>query len=320
MPGINLVVSCTKRKTQPPQCSLQLRMVSESLSIQSRVAAWVKRIEEYGSNPIPARSLYSGDSWHVLRSIEKLPNQDKQPVRIWICSAGHGLIGIDTLLVSYSATFAPRQPDSVCPEGGRNTGSILSEWWNRLAEIPDFHSEPRTISELSKMYPDDFLLISLSDRYLRAVSVDLLHTIQNLPSPERMAIFSLGGSVSNELRPYQLPGDGRLQSLVSGSMSALNPRVARKLISELSSERMTRSRCRNQLIDWMQAAPRLVRPKRRVLTDAELKRFILRALKENPEARPTPLLRRLRETERACEHSRLVSLYRQLKEQQNGMG
>jgi len=51
------------------------------------------------------------------------------------------------------------------------------------------------------------------------------------------------------------------------------------------------------------------------MTDEQVKVFIRDALRQDARQRPTPLLARLREHNRACEQSRFVSLFRQVREE-----
>jgi hypothetical protein len=51
------------------------------------------------------------------------------------------------------------------------------------------------------------------------------------------------------------------------------------------------------------------------MTDAEVRQFINQKLREDPRVKKTPLLRLLRENDRACEQSRFGAIYQQVKEE-----
>ena len=63
--------------------------------------------------------------------------------------------------------------------------------------------------------------------------------------------------------------------------------------------------------------PDIPRYDRSPMSDEEIRHFIVLQL-ENEQLSRTPLLRRLRDSGRACEQSRFASLYRKVQEQLNG--
>jgi hypothetical protein len=124
------------------------------------------------SNLVVASDLYSGDHWSIVRSITA-GSPGGQSVRVWVCSAGYGLITPDSPLAPYEATFTPGQPDSVLQNGDQARES-LPEWWAALGTWEGPPSAPcRSIAGIAESHPDDFLLVALSEGYLKAVAADL---------------------------------------------------------------------------------------------------------------------------------------------------
>src|SRR5437868_12287553 len=117
MGGVNLIVSCTKRKTRHATASLRLRDLPGPATVEERSGAWISRLQAARSDLTPARDLYCGDHWAVVRSIAQCVPANAPAVRVWVCSAGYGLVTPDSHLAPYDATFTPRQPDSVVPAG-----------------------------------------------------------------------------------------------------------------------------------------------------------------------------------------------------------
>jgi hypothetical protein len=317
MAGIHLVVSCAKRKTQEPRVSLRLRAVRRSLSIERRAREWIGRLRKYTFGRIPARDLYSGEHWHAVRSLQDHPTQSGQPIRVWVCSAGVGLVPIDAWVSPYSATFTPGELDAVCQDGGYSLRAALPMWWASVAQYDGVHTGPRTITDIARTYPRDFLLVALPDAYLTAVADDLKSTVRATRSAERFAILSVGGTVPTEVESHLLPAEARLQQLVGGSLSSLNARLARLLIVHLSDGPLTLTRCRDKLANLVETTPALVRTSRIKLTDMEVKKAIRAFFKDTPHTSPTPLLRRLRDGGNACKHSRFMTLFWQVKGQHN---
>lgn len=300
---VNLVVSCAKRKTWEPRASLCLRAVRSGGPIRRRAVAWAARLAPQAAVG-PATDLYAGEHWQVVRSVAA----QSSSVRVWVASAGYGLVRLDTPLSAYSATFASGQPDSVCVAGGAAATAALPEWWAAVAEALAPHDGPRTLAAVARTYPDDFMLVALSTAYLAAVAPDLRDAALALTS-ERLAILSAGGRVPDTIAPFLLPARGELVGQVGGTMNALNARLARRLIQELGPEPFTYSRCQATVEGWSRQLAHHLRPARRRLSDREVSEFIRRQLELAGPASPAALLRRLRASGRACSQARFAALF-----------
>jgi hypothetical protein len=66
-PAINLVVTCTKRKTRTPLPGLQLRSVAGKTPAV-RAAKWLRRLSSCRGETVPVAGLYAGDHWSVVRA------------------------------------------------------------------------------------------------------------------------------------------------------------------------------------------------------------------------------------------------------------
>jgi hypothetical protein len=112
MNTVNLVVTCTKKKTREPGRDLMLRHL-RGASTESRAAAWLERLERHTGERLAARDLYAGDHWSIARELDGSRLGRTSRVRVWVASAGYGLLSMDNPLQPYSATFAVNHPDSV---------------------------------------------------------------------------------------------------------------------------------------------------------------------------------------------------------------
>ena len=84
----------------------------DARDVDSAFAEWSSRLERCTAEPVPARRLYAGDHWSVVQYLEDVAAASKLDSAIWVCSAGYGLIGIDTNIKPYSATFSSRHLDT----------------------------------------------------------------------------------------------------------------------------------------------------------------------------------------------------------------
>ncbi|MCG6157725.1 hypothetical protein [Rubinisphaera margarita] len=240
--------------------------------------------------------------------------------RLWVASAGYGLISMGTPLKPYSATFSANHPDSVV----RNATSegetpIARQWWEAISGLSDLqYGGPRTIAELAGLSPNQPLLIVASETYLLALRNDVESALSQLNDPELLSIFSAGcksfGDLSNHLIPY----DARMQNVVGGALRSLNIRVAQKAILERRKSQATCSAFRQSITRLTRQLPELKRFHRLAMTDVQLKAYIEKEIAKTPSCSHTRLLRQLRDQGHACEQKRFAALFRDVQEHENG--
>ncbi len=306
-----VLVTCTNRKTARPSAALMLRAVP-GRNPAARADAWVRRLQAARNHYLPAASLYSGDHWHVARSVQQSAASDGHRVSVWVCSAGYGLIPLHAEIVPYAATFSPNHPDSVT-RGVDNGGASAARrtWWETLAAWSGPASgEPRTIEDLVSGQKRSSLLVAASPHYLDAITDDLERAAGVL-GPGRLAIFSAGADGHPSLGSYLIPCDARLQTALGGALSSLNARCVRYAIQNLDENGSDLTGLPSLFSRLLRKQPPRESAQRTPLSDEEVSAFIRDALAADPAVRPTPLLRRLRGTSRACEQSRFCRLYRE---------
>lgn len=314
MKPVNVVVTCTKQKTQEADPSLQLRHIHCD-TISKRVAAWKKRTEHWYRSTVTARSLYAGDHWAVARDIQSL-RPGGRSINLWVISAGFGLLSLDTPIPAYSATFSTRHPDTVVlPDAvqvSTRAAECKREWWNSLIRQEWPREKPISIADLAAEFPDCPLLIAASSNYLHAVEDDLLDTVRILKSRNLLALISGGTDDLGELTGNLIPCDARLQPIVGGILRSLNVRALRHYLQHCGSEMPG---CRTMTAAFqtlLEHAPRQVRHQRAPVSDEELRRFVVAAMRSRRAISHTRLLKELRASGRACEQTRFRTVYREV--------
>jgi len=315
----NVIVTCTKRKTVAVPERLKFRSVRKA-PVETKSALWCERLAASRAEPIPARQLYSGDHWSIARSMENVSTAHGATVRLWIASAGYGLISMDSPLKPYSATFSSDHPDSI---GKKTTSddraSIYQLWWASMSRTDTVHSSgPRTIEEIAANCPNAPLLVIASENYLLALEKDLQAALSQLNDSDLLSIFSAGCKSLNGLADHLVPYDARMQHAVGGALRSLNMRVALMALSNCRHSPPTYSALRRKLAHLMRAQPELTKFQRHPMTDADVRRYIRRELNKDSAACHTPLLRKLRDNGQACEQKRFARLFREVREQLNG--
>ena len=315
MDQINVIVTCTKRKKANPVSNLHVRNFKR-FNIETAFARWTREIIKTDVESFSARQLYSGDHWSIIRSLADASTCRNQKVNIWVCSAGYGIISLNTLIKPYSATFSSSHPDSVSNWSDNSSNTINARlWWQLLTKWTDMnHDGPRSVSDIARSYPGTPMIVAASQVYLSAIADDLVEGAQYLDDPELLSIVSAGSGRSKILPSNLLPCDARLQHVVGGPLLSLNIRIVRKILERSDSESMRFSSIKRWLEILNARQPEIRRYQRIALTDQEVKRYILCQLEKNPRARRSSMLRQFRDSGRACEQSRFSALYTTVKE------
>ncbi len=297
-PTVHVIVSCTNSKTLSVPDALRYRTFAERGPKQG-FRAWSAALDCHPAASTPAWNLYKGDHWHVVRDFGSVG----QPVRVWVCSAGYGLVQASDLLKPYAATFSPGHEDSISSDA-----SSLRDWWSDLsAWRPSGSNGPRSFVDAFAQNPSDRWMVVLSAPYLTAVRDDLSRGLGQLELPENLTIVSSQPRGLNGLSKALLPVDERFQSLVTGAKLSLNVRVARWLLQEAKD--FDYETLRDLASAALSSLPRPIRHDRQLLTDDQVTQFIKKQLEGSERASASGFLRKLRAEGLACEQSRFSKLF-----------
>lgn len=310
---VRVVVTCTDGKTLPVRSPLRLRDHHDGAD---RAQRWVRALEETSSPAVPAFELYKGEHWSVARSLGAAGVEAGWEVELWVASAGYGLILATAALKPYAATFTNGQADSVmlstAPRGF--TTVALQSWWAQVASWPGPDpGSPRSLAELARARPGEPLVVVGSASYLRALTADAIEAAEALDDPRRLFVVS-GGSDEPALASQRLPVDSRLLHELGGTRMSLNVRVAAHLVATAGQHEFDPTACRSRLDAMLADVPALPVYNRLPLSDEEVRAFIEDELERHPDQSATALLRRLRDSARACEQKRFGALYRDVVE------
>ncbi|GAB6062554.1 hypothetical protein [Deferrisoma palaeochoriense] len=304
-PRVHLIVSCTDRKRKPVPAELRLREIPDGPP-EDRADLWWAAVEGHPEPPVPVEVLYAGDHFAVAQSCRPLLAGG----RVWVASAGYGLIPEGVCLKPYAATFTPGHEDSVA--GPRHAAvSVNRRWWRALAAKPKpwGSEEPASIDELAASDPDAVILFAGGGVYADALAEDLLATRGALRHPEQLLLVSAGATVNGELSENVVPLDARFQSVVGGARVSLNVRAARYILKRAAGEALRASEVRQEFEKRLQALPALERADRAPMTDDEVVAFVMEAFRRQGVRSRTVLLRELRASGRSCEQKRFAGLY-----------
>ena len=307
MAAINVIVSCTNRKRYPAPAGLAVRDLGGS-DVAGRLRIWKARLRQVPANRYRANRLYIGDHWAVARQLPSRLAQAGLTARLWVCSAGYGLIRSDTLLKPYQATFAPGTDDCVVA-GSTDRKAEARVWWQGVCAVRlGGEPTPRTLAQLAATQSRTPMLVALSVDYLDAVADDLEEVLKRSFFREHLAIVSCG--TEGQRSPWVaniLPCDGMMAGALGGTLTSINVRIARHLLTALKGADPTVER----LTTLARSIPRATSlPARQARSDRQVLAFIRSALRRTPPPSHSRLLREYREAGLACEQGRFANLYR----------
>lgn len=289
-PTAHVIVACASRKTRPAQPELRLEHHLGG-SIDGVVERWSAALTDASDVSVVARDLYAGEHWTVVKQLA-----DSAPtVRVWVCSAGYGLVPLDAQIRSYDATFASGTTNSV-PGGGHGRRT----WWSKLAAWAGPSSgDPRSLKALVATAPETPVLVALPSAYLASCADDLAEAAR---LTDRLLVVGPDaiGLPESRVRPIRL--SARARGAMGGSLNSLHSRAAFHLVARGAFD-VDRAR---MVIDDLNAAMVAV-PRRSRLTDVEIRRFIDEQATDG--ASRTGLLSALRSSGRACGSRRFHDLF-----------
>jgi hypothetical protein len=300
--SVHVVVTCTNRKTVPIPPVLHLDNIPGS-GTASRAREWAVRLAKVSEPPpIAAQDLYAGEHWLIARDLPSRARHTR--VRLWVCSAGYGLIPADAHIRPYAATFSGKS-DRV--PGGAHGGR---QWWHALScwEGPA-PGEPRSIRSLVTTDPSAFFLLALSASYLDACRDDIAAAAVEVANPDTFMVISAGTRFPGHIGPLMVPADARLQRFLGGTRQALNARIAAYL---MSAGITSRTEATNRLTRLLSEQPPVTLYQRKKLSDQEVTEMIADRLAQQPDMSASRLLREFRDAGYACEQQRFAGLHHQL--------
>lgn len=300
--SVHVVVTCANRKSMAVPAMLRVGAL-EGFPRRQRLAEWIRRVSGPSQPSTVATGLYAGEHWATARQLAAAMRVE---AKLWVCSAGYGLIPATAQVRPYAATFAMREPDSV----GRSTLENR-DWWGGLTQWAGPEpGEPRSFDHLARSNPDGTIIAVLSDAYLRACGDDLRRAAGRLRDPQRLTV--VGPSQADPGLDELVVGvTARMRPAVGGSMLALNVRVAQRLLGLTTADPCTHSRSHLRALANELAAtapPEARQSPRERMTDDEVRAFIRPLAAAGPTS-ATRCLRQLRESGRSCEQSRFKQLF-----------
>ncbi|RWO83267.1 MAG: hypothetical protein EOS18_06675 [Mesorhizobium sp.] len=294
-PADVVVTICTFRKrARPPAESTP---ASLPIDTQDAVqAAWIERIQTLPSDAF-ARVLYAGRGFSLAVRASEIAS-----AKLYILSAGLGLVAADRKVPLYGLTVSARHSDSIA---ARIRGEFdAGAWFSGLQSSP---LSDRWVDAVGR--GSGRILIALTRPYAQMVGESL-----NALGPEALARLRIfGASLASALPPALhlavAPYDARLEAILPGTRSDFSQRALHHFVGLVAGEGQ-----QNRDADYAAVASALAkvtapeRPRRPRRSDEELLELI--AFRLRSQMGVARILRALRDEEGvACEQARFSRLY-----------
>ncbi len=286
-----ILVPCTNRKRSSLGKPIYYR------DCDGTPESWIQHLSSKETGVKPADEVYCGSSWsNILKTRQLLPKTEFR-----IVSAGYGLIHDYTPISNYQATFQARTPDSVgChwePQSHANR-----QWWTSLAGDEWFNSLTND---------DGIVLLQLSSVYLKALEPGLVKLAQQIG--HRLMILSPGYKTENQaLLNCLLPIDTRFEHIIKTTRSDMGSAALKWLISEFPPySGWDVKKLHFELSGIFTSLPKIETHNRTLLSDKEILDFINIHVKHLKQPAASPLLRKLRDSNYACEQKRFSNIFKQ---------
>ncbi len=231
---------------------------------QTRAAQWLDRLAT-ARERVPVRDLYAGGHWTTVRSLAGTLAPSGHRVRVWVCTAGLGLLPWEAAVPPCAASFSPCDPDSISRRpAGPDFRADLRAWWSLLTGSPGpMPGQPRSLASLSRHYANDPILVAVCGVGLHALADDLAQMFHDPEDQSRASILASGPSGLESLADLLIFYDGYHRHLVGGPLEALPVRIARALLMDWCQERPTRFNLGRALDEVRQGATDPQTPRRR---------------------------------------------------------
>ena len=308
---LNVFVTCTSTKRFLPVGNVLLREVNGS-SMRERFSKWTESIQQSRSMAQSAVDTYSGGHWSVARTMNESFEGTGGAARLWIVSAGYGLISPSDAIIPYGATFTPGQPDSVSDPSGASSAEASVAWWRILAQwrppaLP--RAAPRSIADVVSRHPQATNLLVLPPDYFGALLEDLRESLHRSADPGRLIILSSDGRLHAEFPNNSIKIDARLQTHLGGARSSLGVRTVRAILGELEDRAINVESARQAVAGLLSRHGVAKIYDRTPVADGQVVQFVSDELSRNHSLSFTQALRRFRDAGFACEMKRFRRLF-----------
>ena len=216
---IYLISSCTNSKKIDANAMLKISNYSKKMPLHIAIDQWSENINQ--ANPeMQALDLYKGKSWQSTLETYRLLAKNSE-AKLFVASAGYGLIEAEKKITSYDSTFAPKTENSISKFHNSSSDHSNTIWWDTINKF--------TIEDFSK---DSTFFIILPYDYLLATQNFIKLLIEKFEN--KVLIFLANQkAVPAFMEAYLIRFDTRFNTFQKGTTSSLLQRAVQWIAKEI---------------------------------------------------------------------------------------
>lgn len=297
MSKINIILTCSSNKKLEAPPFLSLKNYKKE-NVKKLSKSWMDNIINNSSSTLPAIKMYKGVYWEVVKKLYNNPKVNK----IWVISAGYGLINVNDNISSYNIGFKDKSLNSIKLNTLNPSKNVFSEWWDNITNI--------TQNKIFQLYdPNEIYIIYASYDYMKAIKND----ISKIVSKPNIFIVSPDTKIK-QFKPYILYTPSNLRYILGGNKMTSSIKVVEYLVNNF--DEFNHNKINNHFKCLLNQAniPPQIRAKRKKIGDEEMIKYIKEIGINSPF---TSIFNFIRDKGIAAGEARIIRLIHALK-QNNG--
>jgi hypothetical protein len=291
-----LVTICAQQKRHKPDPGVTPAALN--IAPLADLAAQWRRIVADEPTAATAADLYGGRAFGLARDAAAVA-----PCRLYVISAGLGLIDAETPSPAYGLTISPNATESL--QGKVEGRFAADDWFEQMLSGP-YSTDWDTVFERG---PGE-VLVALTRPYAEMVGPSLARLPQH--HLDRLRVFGAGLKpvLPKRLHDTVAPYDDRLDTIFPGTRSDFAQRAMVHYVEHIARSGADRKALNTLVLAALAPVETRVRVIRQGASDIALLALIKARL--GPKASASRLLRQLRDDDGiACEQGRFARLFRQ---------
>jgi hypothetical protein len=293
-----LVTICAQQKRHKPSLDVTPSALHKA-ALPDLALQW-RRVVSSRTAVAPAADLYAGRAFGLARDTAR-----RFDCRLYVISAGLGLVAGDMPAPAYGLTVSPNTPESI--QAKAEGPFAAADWFEEMLSGP-------CSAAWSEVFEQGVghVFIALTRPYAGMVGTSLARLPQHYL--DRLSLFGAGieSALPRLLHPTIAPYDDRLDTIFPGTRSDFAQRAMVHYADHIAQNATDRDAGHRLIAATLASVDRPVRVVRPGADDSALIALIRTLL--TPQASASRLLRQLRDDNGiACEQGRFARLFREAK-------
>lgn len=299
---INIISSCTNSKKQTPSEAFKIANFKTDMQLEDVINIWNENIEKETIQVYEATKLYKGAAWKATLDTTTML-ATKFNTRLYVASAGYGLIHAETKICSYDSTFASSTANSITKFIVNADKNANVQWWNMINKF-----------KLSSFQKGSYFFIVLPHEYLSAAQDTIKLLVEKFD--KKVFIF-----IANKhpiplfMKKNIIKFDSRFNNFQTGVLSNMLQRAVLWLSSEIIKKEipLVHQELQKHIDAKMNNFEAFNMPVRSKLSEDEIRNKIEKMILKDKNLSASKGLKNFRNSGYACEQKRFGKIFKEVK-------